>query len=79
MEHNGETIYTQPFRTKIMAESYEKAREKAINFAMRKQELVVTTEDEFVKSDLYKLRSFFDRFQLRMNSLFDMLEKTHRL
>lgn len=79
LQNKGETMYMQPFRTKIMASSLKEAEDKVADFAINKLELIIMPEEQFIHTRLHKLRSFFADFSPRIKSLFDMLEKTHKL
>ena len=74
MQANGQTFYTQPFRTKVSAKSYEEARNKVAQFALGKMKLVIVPEDSFGRTDLADFQKQFDDLNKKMNDLFKSFE-----
>lgn len=70
MVNKDKTIYTQPFRTKVKAVSHEEAKKKLTEFALRKMELVIISEDDFEETDLSKAQEQFDEVYRKMDDLF---------
>jgi hypothetical protein len=70
LESGNKTFYTQPFRTKVKAKSFEEAKEKATKFALGKMKLVIVSEDGFDKTDLSKFEKGFDDIYKQMDELF---------
>lgn len=70
LESGNKTFYTQPFRTKVVANSFEEAKDKVTKFALGKHELVIVSENDFNKTDLSKFDAFFDNMRKQMDELF---------
>lgn len=75
MKSGNKTFYTQPFRTKVKAKSFEEAKEKATRFALDKMKLVIISENEYEKTDLSKLKKGFDEIHKIMDGMFKNFKK----
>lgn len=75
LDNKGTKIYTQPFRTKVQASSYEKAREKVIDFALSQMKLVVVPENKYNETELANLQKNFEVLNTEIEALFSKFEK----
>lgn len=76
LETPNRRIYTQPFRTKVRAKSYEEAKQKVVDFALGKMQLVVVPEENFKDTDLSKFERKFYAIYTEMDEMFGWINKT---
>lgn len=69
------THYTQPFRTRVKAKSYEEAKEKLASMVLSKMQLVITPEHDFDKTELYMVQSEFNKVNDAMREMEKCMEK----
>ena len=68
---NASTYFTQPFRTRVTANSFEEARKIARKTAQRKMELILVTEDEYNKKDpMKKVSEEIDGISSKIDNIF---------
>lgn len=75
MKNGNKIFYTQPFRTKVKAKSFEEAKEKATRFALDKMKLIIVSENEYEKTDLSKFEKGFDEIHKIMDRMFENFKK----
>lgn len=69
------THYTQPFRTRVKAKSYEEAKEKLASMVLSKMQLVITPEHDFDKTELFMVQSEFNKVNDAMREMEKCMEK----
>jgi len=76
METKNRVDYTRPYRTKVKAKSFEEAKEKAIQFALSKMQLVIYEENpsNTNSDDLDKFMHQFDDLNQKMKDFSDKLK-----
>lgn len=64
--------FTMPFRTKVYAKSFDEAKEKLINFALSKTELIILTEQEWKEggTEIEQFMKEFDALNDKFSNLF---------
>lgn len=75
MKNGNKTFYTQPFRTRVKAKSFEEAKEKATRFALDKMKLIIVSENEYEKTDLSNFEKGFDEIHKIMDRMFKNFKK----
>lgn len=71
MEVGNKTIFTQPFRTRVMAKSEEEAKNKVTNFALGKMKLVIVPEKDYRSTQLSNLSNLFEELNEKMKKIFN--------
>jgi len=71
MNVGGKTIFTQPFRTKVIAKSEAEAQVKVVNFALGKMELVVVPEKDYRGTELSNISNLFEELNAKMKKMFN--------
>jgi hypothetical protein len=76
METKSGVYYTRPYRTKVKAKSFAEAKEKAIQFALSKMQLVIYEENpsNTNSDDLNKFMRQFDDLNQKMKDFSDNLK-----
>ncbi len=74
LKNANKTFYTQPFRTKVMAENLEEAKQKVAEFAMGKMKLIIHEEESFSASDMNRFNEAFEDIHTKMEELFKSYE-----
>ena len=76
METKKGVDYTRPYRTKVKAKSFEEAKDKAIQFALSKMQLVIYEENPLNTNsdDLEKFMRQFDDLNQKMKDFSDKMK-----
>ena len=75
MENGKNSFYTKPFRTKVKAKNYDEAKQKVVDFALRKMELVIVSEDKFGETDLSQFEDSFNDLKNQMDDFNNKIKK----